>query len=717
MTLPFRPKTTLSVLALALLAFRPAWLMPSAWADTLVVPLSRLNILQSRHHHGVVTLPTVRSQQTFRFSKPEAWALGAGSVVEVHFQHSHELLPNRSWLQVHLNDKQLAHIPLTAANADGTLVKVPLPVAQLKPENTLIFRVEQHYTDKCEDPLDPSLWTQVLPDTRLVLNLQPKAPTLNLQALPAPIVEPLAPYVPSVIGVSAPTAFDADVLAATANAVAWLGQHRAEAGLSLKLASPTGQTASAGNALWVGLANQLPEAGGVARQVSAKLAAAPPDTGFVGLFPKPQQPKYAVLVVSGNSPKGVLKAAMALSASPRPDFFLGPQALVPASWEPPTASTPPPRWLATDSRTFAELGFPTQYVEKIYAPPITYNLPVVTDFPRGNARLSLDLAYSYGPGMNPRYSSLELRLNDRALANLPLLQPNGEPMVRATVPIPTDLLRPNNRLVAQFHMLPDKYGFCVDNYVDQAWGKIHDDSRLMIDGTPASRLPDVSLLSPSGYPYTENAQLKTLGILLPRQLSPVTMETFLALAARFGRQTQPAGSLQVAVAPLEGGLPGPDRHWLMLGPAEAGLHRWVQGPDGQGKLLWQPQQTTVQDLGHGALLAQAPSSGNRAVTSVSASTPAGWALLKSWLADDATFEAMQPGAVQRLVENNTTPAMVHALFIDPDVASANTSDGGLSWLNTLWRSLTSGWIPLALVAAAIAFLVFPVLVKRSGRRP
>src|SRR5690606_34102168 len=147
-----------------------------------------------------------------------------------------------------------------------------------------------------------------------------------------------------------------------------------------------------------------------------------------------------------------------------------------------------------ESRSFKELGFPIADVQKINAPPIVYDLPIMSDFqPGGNARLFLDLVYSYSPKLNPRYSSLELRMNDVSIANLPLTSEAGEELKRATVQIPRDLIRAKNELVAQFHLMPDKYGWCVDNYEDESWGRIDDSTRLRIEGAPASRLPDVGL--------------------------------------------------------------------------------------------------------------------------------------------------------------------------------------------------------------------------------
>ena len=158
----------------------------TANATTKKVTLKDLNV------EDVIYLPTTTAQREIRFTKPKSWKLSSNSYIDLSFQHSLLLLPNRSWLQILINDKVVKHIPLTKANAEATRMRVPLPIGELKDFNNLSFRVEQHYADRCEDPLDKSLWTQVLADTEIVLNYNSVLDDLDLAEYPYPIIDPLS---------------------------------------------------------------------------------------------------------------------------------------------------------------------------------------------------------------------------------------------------------------------------------------------------------------------------------------------------------------------------------------------------------------------------------------------------------------------------------------------------------------------------------------------
>lgn len=515
---------------------------PVAWGMSEIVAMKQLEV------KDVILLPTVSSQRELTFTKPTTWNLSPASYLQVEFQHSHELQPHRSWLQIIINNQVVKHIPLTKENAEGTTLKVPLPVGQLKDTNSLVFRVEQHYTDICEDPLDPSLWTQILPSTKLVFEYTPTLPKVDLAQYPYPLIDPLT-YSPARIKYLTPGIPALAEVEAMALVNTHLGQVAQKKAIHTSLAFPNQQPGKADHLVLIGtpldnpaIGNFFKSHGGYTLQNNVWYQNGSPlgdDLGVILYYPDPQAPHRAILMVSGNTTEGVANAAKQLTSPQARSQMAGNAARTDSSWKPGKLPlTLRPRLIESENRTFRDMEFPETKVEKIYAPPITYKIPVVGDFRPKDTQLWLDLDYSYGPDMNPEFSSLELRLNNISIANIPLTNPLGETRKHASIQLPSDLIRPRNELVAQFHMLPDKYGYCVNSYVDNAWGIIHDDSLFRVEGPVGLRLPDLGYLGDIGFPYTRKDNLEETVLVLPKQPSQGTLITLLGLTTRFGRDTR-----------------------------------------------------------------------------------------------------------------------------------------------------------------------------------
>jgi hypothetical protein len=81
--------------------------------------------------------------------------------VELHFTNSIALRSGRSVLSVRLNEATLAQIALDPARP-VSVATVNLPAELWRPGyNKLTVAVTQHYTDQCEDPDAPELWTEI----------------------------------------------------------------------------------------------------------------------------------------------------------------------------------------------------------------------------------------------------------------------------------------------------------------------------------------------------------------------------------------------------------------------------------------------------------------------------------------------------------------------------------------------------------------------------
>lgn len=684
------------------------------------LPLNELNI------HETIYLPTVSSQRDIEFTLPRAWqASASGSSLSLHFQHSNQLLPNRSFLEVILNDGLIKRIPLTASNAETTHLTIPLSGGVLKNKNSLKFRVEQHYTHKCEDPVDASLWTQILPETSLSIQYFPKPIKPNIGKFPYPLVDTQAPF-PSNVLFSAPSQLDDNTLEALTYLQTRLGSeaHGEELHTHVVYSTPNPKDKTAQQSHWILLGTpdnnaaiatyakaftqaSLQNGKWVDKSTNQPLA---DHVGLVKMIQKPGNNSQALLLVTANHSEGLKQAAQFLAHDGIREINDDAEMIINANW----ASTsfkknpePPIRYIRNKTKTLSELGYGDQYVEKLFAPPITYSLPIVTNFAQGNAHLDFDFTYSYGGGLNPRYSSLELILNDRSIANIPLKNVAGEDNAHAKVNLPTELLGVHNRLVAQFHMMPDKFGFCVDHYDDQAWGKIFSTSKLVVHGNPASRLPDAGLLNSTGYPYTQTSTLSnTHWVLANSQPSTEELASYLATAGRIGRTLESRRGYELSASTSVSPLPT-NRHAFIIG----GSDLFNTFNTNALPLVWNKSGAKQIQTQLSALFADKPDdaliqqgmNGEHAITLITAENNAAFQGVQKLLEHDKQFYKLFLGDVQQIDHQGTIVQSIPSLadgtshLMPTDTAASGTNNGNdpwWSWLsifNPITQPLAAAW--------------------------
>jgi cellulose synthase operon protein B len=694
-----------------------------------------------------ILLPTTSSKYEIEFTRPKTWALSGKSTINLAFQHSIALLPHRSRIKVMVNDSLIHNVPLTRENNEYDKLSIPLPVGLLKEFNKLTLEVEQHYTDKCEDPLDKALWTQILPESSLFFDYTPVIPSVDLTAYPYPIIDTLT-YSPSKVHYVIAQNPSEEELKALAYVNVHLGQSAQKHAVTTRVSYNTVSGADDEHLVFIGSPAGLGVLQGFSSQFSgfrlqggqwidAKTGSAlPSDAGLILFFQPAGAKEKTALVVTGNSPRGIMQAAQYLTTRPHPPEMAGQSIVVPAGWPPSANHTAKvSRFVAYDNRSFMEMGFKTEEVHKITAQPIIYKVPVVTDFYNGHAGLWLDLSYSYSKELNPEFSSLELRLNNISVANIPLTNPNGETLAKATVPLAAELLRPRNELVAQFHLMPDKQGWCVEHAVDNAWGKILDDSAFRIEGHPKSYLPDAGLLNNTMYPYSSSDNLETVQIILPDAPTLDTIRAMLAFTTRLGRATLADTDLRlqlgvganasvqanhVAIFKHSGNavaLPaGNQLSWLTDGTAGFPKALALAGlPGTQAK-------AQVVDAGTGTIIEQYSPSVDKVITVFTASQAKGFEQLATWFENDKQFEKLDRGFLQQsslmaTLEDTGFNRLNQQVFHQERAEAKQPTgwwQGVFSWLPN-WLVAPFSWIlglPWLWIAGGfVAFLFFIGLIR------
>jgi hypothetical protein len=132
----------------------------------------------------------ILSQARLEFTRPRHWQVESAKV-QIRFRQSPALYAERSNLTVRLNNSHLGSVPLDRPADDIGNLLFDVPANLIQDFNTLIIEVQQHTSADCTDPTDPTLWTEILPDSQVLLNYRPQAIALDLTNYPYPFLDRL----------------------------------------------------------------------------------------------------------------------------------------------------------------------------------------------------------------------------------------------------------------------------------------------------------------------------------------------------------------------------------------------------------------------------------------------------------------------------------------------------------------------------------------------
>ncbi|MEB3244443.1 MAG: cellulose biosynthesis cyclic di-GMP-binding regulatory protein BcsB [Vampirovibrionales bacterium] len=667
------------------------------------------------------TLKTVRSEYTMNFMRSDAWQVLPSSAVKLAFQHSPQLLEGRSSLNVLLNGRVLKTIPLNKGNVAPTTLSIPIPPSVLKPENTLSFQVDQHYTNDCEDPFSPELWTTLLPETQLDLNFAPKPFVADLARLPFPFIDTRDAR-PAQLGVSIDAKSDADSLTALGQTLTTLGAAQHWRPGHTHMLTPDTALAFDGNLVLVGTPQNNPAIAQFKLPADVKLNK---NDGLLMLAPNPKYTGRGVLIVTGESPEGVAKAAKLFATLPGRQLLSGPYAVVTdADWPKnlPNAYRNWPGYQSDVKTTFADMGWETQTARGFTAPPIFYKWQIMPDLfvpNRGQqgSKANLKLVYSYSSQLDASQSKLEILLNGKSIKSVPLNKPEGAMQEELAVTIPTGDVLNYNDLVFQFYTFPEKVDTCKFVTDVHVWGTIHNSSILQIPAEVRTPMPDLGLLNDGGFPFTAFNNLSEALIVLPDAPSQTDLQVLASVSNRLGRQLQGAKTHQLKVVKASE-LSDADRsrhHLILIGtPDENALTKRLKGrfhllvgSDGQTGLTEKDEaslQTMRLDQNQGLLEAmRSPWNKSRELVVVTGHDADALAAAGQVFEDEALFNQLGSGnlAVVRQFSNGQYKVQT-ATHIKKD-------ETGFVYENELGpKSASSGW-PLWTVVLAGFFAIVGVI--------
>ncbi|MBW4470401.1 MAG: cellulose biosynthesis cyclic di-GMP-binding regulatory protein BcsB [Stenomitos rutilans HA7619-LM2] len=677
-------------------------------------------------------LQGIYAETQLAFTRPRNWNLKAVQAL-VRFQHSPALLATRSNLTVRVNGTSVGSTALNRKQSQIGEFLVKIPPNLIQDTNDIAIVAQQNTDPKCSNPADPMLWTEVLPDSKLVFDYQPQPTPLDLSRFPYPFFDNLG-LDASQLAYVRPTTVNESWLTATGRFQAAMGRLADFRPLNTRfvkdldglrwndrliiLGTPAEQPflkdlklpfAISGNAIIDGVKTVLPG-----------------DVGVVMLATTPKGGN-PVLVVTGNGPDGIAKAVQYLVQPQNRRISAGQAILVDNLDDVPT---PPARqweralpeaneFKLSDLKGLDQEPFQDTTVRGSSAPPIDVDFHALPDdhFTRGS---SMELVYGYGPQVNPRTSTVEVLLDGVAIGGKRLTSDTGATRESLNVNLPETLITPTSKLAIAFRLSAREQGQCGVVTDQQLWGTVHaNDTRFKLKRDQSVQLPDLKLLQ-VGYPFAAPQDLSGTAIVVPDSPSETELLTMLAFSERLGRLSQ-AGSVKLD-AYTAGTLPDgvrKERHLVGIGTHdkfpfnEAFDTRQGFSLGSTFSRLWNQQKIqTLPDKGGVIKEVMSPWNGNRTLLALSGQQASGLSTVKDILNKDPWFFQVKEDTVLISANPQATsdfdPNAYQLEFLQQApqrrIAKTNLLATASRFLQDNWFLLPTGMVTVCLLLYGIAQL-------------
>lgn len=493
----------------------------------------------------------IYSESRLGFTRPRNWEI-ANTKALIRFQHSPALYANRSSLTVLVNDTAVGSIPLNRKKSELGQLLVNIPPKLLKNYNEIKIIAQQNNSETCTNPNDPNLWTEILPDSKVIFNYKRKVAPENFSRYPYPIFDDLG-LESNQINYLQPNQITPKWLTAASRLQASLGRKADFRSLDTELVSDVKSVKSEQKLVVIGTPSQQPALEDLDlpitiegnRILDKEQNVVADDRGVLILTTTKNG--APVLVATGNGEKGVEKAIQFLVQSDTRKMGTGQVVVVDKV---PELATPGerewPRYLPernsfqlSEINTVNEEKFKDVTVRGSGAPPVEIDFRALPDdrFLRGS---SMNLVYSYGPQLNPRTSAIEVLLDGNFIGGERLSSKSGESRKTLKVDLPAKLIKPNSKIEVFFRMNA-REAFnnesCLYAPDRQLTGTLHNETSFDLKRETSATLPNLELLQ-FGYPFASPQDLSKTTIVVPQNPSKTNVLTLLEFSERLGRLSQ-----------------------------------------------------------------------------------------------------------------------------------------------------------------------------------
>jgi cellulose synthase operon protein B len=684
-------------------------------------------------------LQGIYDEARLQVTRPQNWQPRAAKVL-LRFRHSPALYATRSNLTVLVNGTTVGSVPLNRKAGELANAVYDIPPRILQDYNEVVIAALQNNSPTCtQDPFDQSLWTEILPDSKLVFDFQPQPIALDFSRYPYPLYDKLS-LEPNRLAYVLPTQLDESWLTAAARlqtSVGRVAQFRpletrlVEANAALQpdeklvlIGTPATQPAIATLKAPIGIKDQ--------QLLDDQQKPLPPDVGVL-FFTFAAEQKRLVLVATGNGPEGVSKAVQFLVQARDRQLGTG-NVLIVKQLDP--VPTPPLRewqtYLPTsnsfnlsDLRDFDQKPLSDVTVRGAEAPPVEVDFRALPDdqFDRGN---TMDLRYSYSPQVNPLTSLVEVQLDGVPVQGRRLDSEQGAVRETMRLTLPEERIKPFSKLQVRFQLDPRERRSCNRATDQQLWATVHADTYFDLKRRALAQVPDLQLLQ-SGFPLTAPQDLSRTAIALPNDPSPSDILLMLTFAERLGRLSR-AESVKLDVYRAQQ-LPEPvrrDRHLVAIGTQarfplpEAFQAEGFKLQDLFARQLNQSQIQTLTDEQGVVKEIVSPWNPDRVLLALSGQTDTGLAKVRDLFSRDNLFFQIKQDTV--LIKANTInpspydPQAYTLEFLQHARQTRQLTE--VSSLERFWRSVWGNWMVLApatIIAALVIYGIFQAYLNRFTR--
>ena len=506
-------------------------------------------------------LEGIYNESRLRFTRPRNWSVKSVKIL-LRYRHSGALYATRSNLNIIVNDNNVGSVPLNLKQGDTGTIVFDIPTRILKDYNELIIAGLQNNSPTCtQDPFDPSLWTEILPDSKLVFNYDAEPFQLDFNSYPYPLIDLLS-LETNHIDYVAPTEQDQSWLTAIARLQTSLGRIADYRPLETDLVESLDDVADGNRVVVVGTPGQQPALEGLdlpleiknERWLDDNQTLIPSDTGIL-MWTVLEDKQSPVLVATGNGPVAVTKAVQFLTQSQDRKIGAGRVVLINdlEAIESPDIRDWPRYLPISDNFELSDLkGFNDEPLDDVvirgaHAPPFEFDFKGLPDdrFLPGNV---MTLRYSYGPQVNPLTSLVEVQLDGITVAGRRLDSIDGKRRATLKVELPEQHITPQSRLKVYLRFDPRERRSCSRVTDHQLWGTIHGDTSFNLNRQQVAKLPDLKLIK-AGYPFASPQDLSRTAIVVPNKPTMTELSVMLEFSERLGRLSR-SEAVQLEVYPV-----------------------------------------------------------------------------------------------------------------------------------------------------------------------
>ncbi|HEY9761207.1 MAG TPA: cellulose biosynthesis cyclic di-GMP-binding regulatory protein BcsB, partial [Trichocoleus sp.] len=639
------------------------------------------------------------------------------------------LYATRSNLTVLINGTSIGSLPLNKRQGEIGEAVFNVPLDLMQDHNELVLAALQNNSPTCtQDPYDPSLWMEVLPDSKLVFDFQPQPVKPDFRQFPYPLFDTLSLQT-NQIAYLMPDKVEESWLTPTTRLQTALGRVAQYRPLDTRMIKALSEVTPDERLVIVGTPSEQPALASLNLPFKLKDGtfqdgdgkALPPEVGVL-MWTTTAESRVPVLVASGNGAAGVAKAVQFLVQPGDAQIGVGHGLLVNqvTQLESPPARQWPGYLPDTNSFTLKDLKTSNnQPIEDVtvrgsHSPALELDFKALPDdrFLQGNEMV---LRFSYGPQINPLTSLVEVELDGRGLDGKRLTAVEGAERETLKVNLPAEQITPNSRLKVNFRLDPRERRSCSRVTDQQLWGTIHADTSFQLNRESLANLPDLKLLG-TGFPFTAPQDLSTTALVLPDRPSSADLTLLMEMAERLGRLSK-AESVNLEVF-RKGQLSEEvkrDRNLIAIGtqnnfPLPEVLTEQGFGLRNRLARQWDGSQVQTLPDAEGVMKAVlSPWNNQRVVLALSGQADVGLAQLTDLVRHDALFYQLEGDtaliSANRPNPNPNEPQDYQLDFLrqSPRVQLATTT--GSHWLLRLlrahWMVLLPGTVVLTLVTYGI----------------